>query len=323
MIQRWVCCAAATVGVLLMAGLAFASEFPSRPVHLIVPYAPGGAVDILARTLGEALAKTWGQQPVIDNRPGAGGIIASAAVVQASPDGYTLIIVASGHPVNQFLYANLPYDTFRDFTPIMELASSPNVILVNKNFPAKTLQELIDMARAKPGSLSYGMPGNGTSGHLAGELLKYMAKVDIVAIPYRGGAPELTALIASEIPMSINVVTESMAHIKNDSVRALAVTTAQRSTALPDIPTVSEAGVAGYDTGVWWGLLGPAGMAPDLVDKLHRDFTTALHDPTVQARLVNLGATMVANTPSEFAISLHAQAARWEPVIRAAHIAPQ
>lgn len=323
MIQRWVCCAAVTVGVLLMAGLAFASEFPSRPVHLIVPYAPGGAVDILARTLGEALAKTWGQQPVIDNRPGAGGIIASAVAAQASADGYTLIIVASGHPVNQFLYANLPYDTFRDFTPIMELASSPNIILVNKNFPAKTLQDLLDMARAKPGSLSYGMPGNGTSGHLAGELLKYMAKVDIVAIPYRGGAPELTALIAGEIPMSINVMTESMAHIKNGSVRALAVTTAQRSTALPDIPTVSEAGVPGYDTGVWWGLLGPAGMAPDLVDKLHRDFTTALHDPTVQARLVNLGATTVANTPSEFAISLHAQAAHWEPVIRAAHIAPQ
>lgn len=181
-----------------------ADNYPSKPVHILVPYAAGGAVDVLARTLGQALAKTWGQQPVIDNRPGAGGIVASQALTQAAPDGYTLILVASGHPLNQFIYPSVPYDTFKDFTAITEVASSPLAIVVAKDSPYKTLGDLLAAAKKEPDKLSYGMSGNGTSAHLAGELLKYMSGTKIVAIPYKGGAPALTAVIAGEIPLSIN-----------------------------------------------------------------------------------------------------------------------
>lgn len=314
----------ALAALLATIGYAPAAEFPTRPVRLLVPYPAGGAVDILARTLGEPLGKMWGQQVVVDNRPGAGGVIASAALAASPPDGYTLILVASGHPVNQFLYPSLPYDTFRDFTAITELAASPNVVLASKDFPAKTLGELLALARETPGKLSYGMPGVGTSGHLAAELLKYMAKVDIVPIPYKGGAPVLTALMAGEIPMSVSIVTESMGHIQNGTVRALAVSTEKRSSVLPDVPTVAEAGpLPGYDTGVWWGLLGPARLPPDLLAKLHKDFTAALQDLAVQERLKTLGATTVGSTPAAFEASLRAQAARWEPVIRAANIRGQ
>lgn len=187
-------------GLLLAASDAQADNFPSKPVHILVPYAAGGAVDVLARTIGQALAKSWGQQPVIDNRPGAGGIIASQALTQAPPDGYTLILVASGHPLNQFIYPSLPYDTFKDFTAISEIASSPLAIVVAKDSPYKSLGDLLAAAKKEPDKLSYGMSGNGTSAHLAGELLKYMAGVKIISIPYKGGAPALTAVIAGEIP---------------------------------------------------------------------------------------------------------------------------
>src|SRR5882762_11266558 len=224
---------------------AYAETFPSKPVRILVPYAAGGAVDVLARTLGQSLSKTWGQQPVIENRPGAGGIIASQALTQSAPDGYTLILVASGHPLNQFIYPSLPYDTFKDFTAISEIASSPLAILVSKKSPYTNLQDLLAAARNEPDSLSYGMSGNGTSAHLAGELLKHMAGVKIVAIPYKGGAPALTAVIAGDIPMSINPLAEAISQLEGGPVRALAVTSAQRSKALPDVPTVAEAGVPG------------------------------------------------------------------------------
>src|SRR5450631_1964615 len=187
---------------------AHAEPYPAKQVTIFVPYAAGGAVDVLARTIGQSLSKTWGQQPIIENRPGAGGIIASQALTQSPPDGYTLILVASGHPLNQFFYPKLPYDTFKDFTAISEVAASPLAIVVAKNSPVKNLQELLTIAREKPESLSYGMSGNGTSAHLAGELLNYMAKVKILAIPYKGGAPALTAVIAGEFPMSVNPLPE-------------------------------------------------------------------------------------------------------------------
>jgi tripartite-type tricarboxylate transporter receptor subunit TctC len=250
-------------GVMLLAGATVRAEtFPTKPVHILVPYAAGGAVDVLARTLGQSLAKTWGQQPVIDNRPGAGGIIASQALAQSQPDGYTLILVASGHPLNQFIYPSLPYDTFRDFTAITEVASSPLAIVAAKTSPYKTLQDVLAASRKEPDSLSYGMAGNGTSAHLAGELLKYMAKVKIVAVPYKGGSPALTAVIAGDIPLSFNPLAEAIGQLEGGPVRALAVTSAQRSPALPDVPTVAESGVPGYDVSVWWGFLGPAKMAP-------------------------------------------------------------
>ena len=307
----------------LTAAGAHAQSFPTKPVRILVPYAAGGAVDVLARTLGQSLSKTWGQQPVIENRPGAGGIIASQALTQSAPDGYTLILVASGHPLNQFFYRKPPYDTFKDFTAISEVASSPLAIVVSKDSPMKNFGDLLAAARAKPGSLSYGMSGNGTSAHLAGELLNYMAKVKIQAIPYKGGAPALTAVIAGEIPISVNPLPEVVGQLDGNAVRALAVTTAQRSKALPEIPTVAEAGIAGYDASVWWGVLGPAGMAPDVVAKIHADLAAALKDPVVLTALEKMGATPVGSLPGDFDAFMRAEAKKWEPVLKEADIKMQ
>jgi tripartite-type tricarboxylate transporter receptor subunit TctC len=307
----------------LAATHAYSEQFPTRPVRILVPYAAGGAVDVLARTLGQSLSKTWGQQPVIENRPGAGGIIASQALTQSAPDGYTLILVASGHPLNQFFYPKLPYDTFKDFTAISEIAYSPLAMVVSKTNSVKNLQELLATARAKPEALSYGMSGNGTSAHLAGELLNHMAKVKIQAIPYKGGAPALTAVIAGEIPMSVNPLPEVVGQLEGNAVRALAVTTAQRSKVLPDVPTVAEAGLPGYDASVWWGFLGPAGMAPDLVAKIHADLAAALKDPVVLTALEKMGATPVGNSPKDFDAFMRAEAAKWEPVLKEANIKVQ
>ncbi|MGY8661106.1 tripartite tricarboxylate transporter substrate binding protein [Bradyrhizobium sp. UFLA05-109] len=310
-------------GLLLAASGAQADNFPSKPVHILVPYAAGGAVDVLARTIGQALAKSWGQQPVIDNRPGAGGIIASQALTQAPPDGYTLILVASGHPLNQFIYPSVPYDTFKDFTAIGEVASSPLAIVVAKDSPYKSLGDLLTAAKNEPDKLSYGMSGNGTSAHLAGELLKYMAGVKIVSIPYKGGAPALTAVIAGEIPVSLNPLAEAIGQLDGGPVRALAVTSAQRSKALPDVPTVAEAGVPGYDVSVWWGFLGPAKMPPEIVAKLETDLKTALQDPGVLSTLDKIGASPVGSSSKEFDAYMHAEAAKWEPVLKAANIRAQ
>jgi tripartite-type tricarboxylate transporter receptor subunit TctC len=313
----------AGAALLLTSVSAHAETFPSKPVHILVPYAAGGAVDVLARTLGQSLAKIWGQQPVIENRPGAGGIIASQALVQSPPDGYTLILVASGHPLNQFIYQSLPYDTFKDFTAISEIASSPLAVLVARKSPYTNLQDLLAAARKDPDALSYGMSGNGTSAHLAGELLKYMAGVKIVAVPYKGGAPALTAVMSGDIPMSINPLAEVVGQIDGGQLRAVAVTSAQRSKTMPDVATVAESGVAGYDVSVWWGFLGPARMAPEIVAKLEADLKSALQDPNVLSTLEKIGATPVGSGSKDFDAYMRAEAAKWEPVLKAANIRAQ
>jgi tripartite-type tricarboxylate transporter receptor subunit TctC len=234
-----------------------------------------------------------------------------------------LILVASGHPLNQFIYPSLPYDTFKDFTAISEIASSPLAILVSKKSPHTNLEDLLSAARKDPDSLSYGMSGNGTSAHLAGELLKYMAGVKIVAIPYKGGAPALTAVIAGDIPMSINPLAEVVGQIEGGQLRAVAVTSAQPSKTLPDVAPVGASGVPGYDVSVWWGFLGPARMPPELVTKLETDLKTALQDPNVLMTLEKIGATPVGSGSREFEAFMHAEAAKWEPVLKAANIRAQ
>lgn len=304
-------------------GIASAESYPSKPVRILVPYAAGGAVDVLARTIGQSLAKRWGQQPVIENRPGAGGIIASQALVQSPPDGYTLILVASGHPLNQYFYPKLPYDTFKDFTAISQIGASPLVIAVGRNSAAQSLKDVLAEAKAKPGSLSYGMSGNGTSAHLAGELLNHMAQVKIVAVPYKGGAPALTAVIAGEIPISINPMAEVVSQIEGGTVRALAVTTAPRSPALPEVPTVAEQGVPGYDTAVWWGFLGQAGMQPDIVAKIHEALVEALRDPAVLSYMTKTGSVAIGSSPKEFDAFMRSEANKWGPILKAANISVQ
>lgn len=314
----WLRILAAAVAMSAAAGVAAAqSPFPSKPVHIFVPYAAGGGVDILARTLGDVVSRQWGQTVVVENRPGAGGVVASQALVASPPDGYTLIVVASGHATNPFLYPKIPYDTFKDFTPISLLASSPNILLVRTDSPFKTLDDLIAQARSKPGSLSFGHAGTGTSTHLAGELLKNLAKIDLNAIPYKGGAPSINDLLGGQIPMSFNNGPESVGQLEAGTLRALAVTTASRASFLPNVPSMAEA-VPGYDTGVWWGLLGPAGMPADLIAKLSHDFVAALNTDPVKERLSKLGASPIGSSPEQFDAKIRADASKWGPIIEAA-----
>ena len=295
-------------------------SFPTKPVRLLIPYAAGGAVDILGRTLGDELSKRWGQPVIIENRTGAGGTIASQVVAKSEPDGYTLVIIASGHAINPYLYSKLPYDTFKDFTPISLLGSSPNMLLVAAKSPFQTLGDVLAEARAKPGSLAYGMSGIGTSTHLAGELLKYMAKVNITAVSYKGGAPQINDLLGGHIPLSFNNIPESIGQIRGGSLRVLGVTSAKRSAVLPDSPTIAEGGVPGYDTGVWWGMLGPAGMPANLATKISKDCAEALHAPAVKQRLDNLGAAVLGTTGPEFDQFIRDEYQKWGPVIKAAGI---
>ena len=309
---------AAAVAMFTLGGGASAqSPFPSKPVHIFVPYAAGGAVDILARTLGDVVSRQWGQGVVIENRPGAGGAVASQALATAAPDGYTLIVVASGHATNPFLYAKLPYDTLKDFTPISLLASSPNILLVRADSPFKTLGDLIAQAREKPGSLTFGHAGTGTSTHLAGELLKSLARIDINPISYKGGMPAINDLLGGQIAISFNNGPESVGQLEAGTVRALAVTTAKRAPFLPNVPSMAET-VPGYDTEVWWGLLGPAGMPRDLVEKLSHDFVAALNTDAVKERLSKLGAAPIGSSPQQFDDKIHADYEKWGPIIKVA-----
>ena len=315
---------AAIIAVLSCVALGSATRaqdtFPSKPVHLLVPFPPGGAVDIVARTLADELGRRWPVNIIVENRPGAGGTIAADAAAKASPDGYTLVIAASGHAIVPFLYPKLPYDVFADFTPITLLGNSPNLVLVRADSPIKTLADLIATARAKPGQLSYGHAGNGTSPHLAGELLKATAKIDITAVPYKGGAPALNDLLGGHIPLTFNNVPESIAQIRSGAVRPLAVTTAKRAPILPDVPTIDESGLKGYDTGVWWSLLAPAGLPADLKAKIHRDAADAMKSPAVKERFQTLGAVPVGSTPEELAVLIRADYEKWGPIIKAAGI---
>jgi tripartite-type tricarboxylate transporter receptor subunit TctC len=309
--------AAIAAVVFAAAGVASAQPFPSKPVHILVPYPAGGGVDVLTRTLADVVSKQWGQSIVVENRPGAGGVIASQAIATSPPDGYNLIMVASGHATNPFLYPKLPYDTFKDFSPISLLASSPNILLVRADSPFKSVGDVIAAAKAKPGSMSYGHAGNGTSTHLAGELLKNLANIDLNAIPYKGGGPAINDLLGGQIPMSFNNGPESVGQLQAGTVRALAVTTASRAPFLPDIPSMSEA-VPGYGTEVWWGLLGPGGMPPELVARLSHDFVAALNTEAVKERLAKLGALPIGSSPKDFDAKIHADYDKWGPIIKAA-----
>ncbi|RTL67550.1 MAG: tripartite tricarboxylate transporter substrate binding protein [Hyphomicrobiales bacterium] len=304
----------------LSAPLSHAEEFPSREVRIFVPYPAGGGVDVVTRTLGEELSKLWSKPVVIENRPGAGGTIASRAVATSQPDGYTLIMVASGHATNPFMYPTLPYDTFKDFTPISLIGSSPNILLVKADSPFKSLADVLAQARAKPDTLNYGMAGVGTSTHLAGELLKSMAKIDIRVVAYRGGGPALNDLLGGHIPLSINNMPEAIGQVASGTVRALGVTTSTRSPFLPDVPTFAEAGVPGYDSAVWWALIGPGGMPREVVTKIASDCIAVLKTEAMRERLKKIGATPEGSSPEALDKLIRAEYEKWGPIIKAAGI---
>ena len=308
-----VCCLAAC------ALPARADDYPSKPVRLVVGFAAGGTTDITARLIAQALGELWGQQVVVENRPGAGTAIASALVAQAAPDGYTLYQNSSSHVAIKLIQKQLAFDPITDFTPISKVLFTSNIILVNNAQPIHTVSELIAVARAKPGTITYGNPGHGTITHLGGELFKQMAGIDIIAVPYRGGALSVQALISGELPMTFNTVPEVMSQISAGTVRAIAVTTAKRTAVLPDVPTIAET-LPGYDVEIWQAWLGPPGLPAPLVAKINGGLVKVLGDPKLKKRFADFGAEAVSSTPDELLATMKNELARWTRVVQIAGI---
>jgi tripartite-type tricarboxylate transporter receptor subunit TctC len=299
---------------------ALAQAFPSQAVKIVVPFPPGGTTDILARDLGHALGEKWGVPVVVENRAGASGTIGSEHVVNAAPDGHTLLLTATHHVINPSLYRSLKYDTRRDFTPISLVAAVPNVLVVHPSVPASTVAELIALAKAKPGTINFGSAGPGGANHLAGELFKHSADIDITHIPYKGAAPALNDLLGGHIPMMFDSLPGVIQHINAGRLRALAVTSRQRAKAAPDIPTMQEAGVKDFEATAWFGLYAPAGMPADLTQKLSADVREALASPRMQAQFAKQGADPGTMSQQEFAQFVETEMARWNRVITVANI---
>jgi tripartite-type tricarboxylate transporter receptor subunit TctC len=299
-----------------------AQAYPDRLIKIIVPYPAGGAVDIVARTIGQPLAEALKQPTIIDNRPGASANIGMEMVAKATPDGYTLLMASNGIATNMALFPSLTFDGRRDFAPIAKIGYAPLVIVVPVSSPVKSLKELIAMAKAEPGKLTYASAGNGSSGHLAGELLKSTAKIDVLHIPYKGGAPAITDLLGERISfMPINPV-EVIAHIRAGRLRALAVASDKRFPLLPDVPTATEAGLAGYEASVWWGLVAPAKTPPEIVRQLNAETNKALANSAIANKLSELGVVVTPSTSDQFAAFIKAQTELWSGVIRATGIQP-
>jgi len=315
-------CALLIAAILAAPGNADAQPYPSRPVRIVVPYAAGGAVDIVARSVGQPLSEALKQPVIVDNRPGASANIGMETVAKAAPDGYTLLMASNGIATNMALFPNLTFDGRRDFAPVAKIGYAPLVIVVPASSPAKSLKDLIAMAKAEPGKLTYASAGNGSSGHLAGELLKSSAKIDVLHVPYKGGAPAITDLLGERISfMPINPV-EVLAHIRAGRLRALAVASDKRFALLPDVPTAAEAGLTGYEASVWWGLAAPAKTSPEIVRQLNAETNKALSTPAIASKLSELGVVITPGTPEQFAAFVNAQTELWSSVIKSAAIRP-
>jgi tripartite-type tricarboxylate transporter receptor subunit TctC len=299
--------------------VAWAQAYPTRPVRIIVPFGPAGATDITARLIGQWLSERLGQQFVIENRPGAGSNIGTEVVVRALADGYTLLMVGPPGAINATLYDKLNFNFVRDIAPIAGIISAPNVMVVNPSVPAKTVPELIAYAKANPRKLNMASPGVGTTPHLAGELFKMMAGVDMVHVPYRGGGPALTDLLGGQVQVMFVTTVSSIGYIKADKLRALAVTTATRLEALPDIPTVGEF-VPGYEASNWYGVGAPRNTPLEIIDKLNKEINAALDDPKMKAHLADLGGTVLAGSPTDFGKMIAEETEKWGKVIRALNI---
>ena len=320
--------AAALAVVLAGAGLSggslWADEFPSRPVTIIVASTPGGGTDIISRIVGEQLSKQLGQPFIVDNRPGAGSVTGTVVAAKAAPDGYTLQTgLNASMAVNPSLFANLPYDPIRDFVPVGMLAEFPFVLVVSKDFPAHSVKELIELAKARPGEINYASAGNGTGQHLSMELFKLMTGIKLTHVPYRGAAPAYTDVISGQVPVFMDNLASGLGQIKGGNVRALAVTGRERSPLLPDVPTVEEAGVPGYQYYTWFGLWAPAKTPQPVVDKLNAEVKKALADPTVKERITAAAGQPMAMPLADVQPFLKTEIARWADVVKRAGITVQ
>jgi tripartite-type tricarboxylate transporter receptor subunit TctC len=313
-------CAAA---LLAAAQLALAQSYPSRPIRLVVPAAPGGGTDIVARVLAEGLGQALGQTVVVDNRAGAGTVLGADIVSKAAPDGYTLLISPNALAFNAALYRKLPYNTLRDFAPISLVADQPNILVAHPSLPAKSFQEFVALARAQPGKLVYGSGGVGVGSHLAMEVLLISQKLELVHVPYKGVGPAITALLGNEVVVLLSTFASALPHVKSGRLRSLGVTSAQRAPTLPDIPTIAEAGVPGYEYGTWYGLLAPAGTSRAIIERLNGASAEVLASPKTAERLVNQGLTPTPSTSARFATYLKSETDRWIKVVREAKIPQQ
>ena len=296
------------------------ATYPDRPVRVIVTFPPGGGTDIVARMIFQKVAERTGGAFVIDNRGGAGGTIGTELAARAPPDGYTLVVVSGSHTINPSLHRKLGYDTARDFAPISMLVTGPGLLVVHPSLPARNVKELVAVAKRRPGELLYASAGNGTPPHLAAELFKMMAGIDIVHVPYKGTAQAMTDLIAGQVSLSFPTGPSALPHVQTHRLRALGVTGAKRAAGLPEIPTIAEAGVPGFEASAWYGVLGPAGLPAAVVAKLQNEIHAVLRTPDVVEKLIAQGLEPAANTPEEFARIIAAELAKWTKVIAAAGV---
>ncbi len=303
--------------VIVVALPVHAQNYPVRPVRMIVPFSPGGATDVPARILAQRLSEAFGHQIVIDNRPGAGGVLGADAVAKAAPDGYTLLLTATTHVISASLYQKLPYDAIRDFAPVMLIGSGPNVLTVHPSLPAKNVRELIALAKARPGKIDYASSGNGSSQHLFGALFMSLADIRMMHIPYKGSAPATTDLIAGQVSVGFPGIALVLPHTKAGRLRALAVTSAERSKAMPDVPSIAEAGVPGYAATLWLGLLAPRGTPPQIVQKLFDEIAKLLRQPEVESAYLATGTDITISNPEQFGLFVKAEYDKWAKVIKA------
>ena len=308
-------------GALLAAytGLSAAQNYPARPLRIIVPQSAGGSTDLVARPLAKTLADALGQAVVVDNRPGAGSVIGTDLVAKAAPDGYTLLAVAASVTMSPSLY-KLPFDPIRDLTPISQLTSLPNILVVHPALPANSVREFIALAKTRPGQLNFGSSGVATGTHLSMELLMYMTGIRLTHVPYKGGSLNVNALIGGETQANFSTISTALPHVKSGRLRALAVSTAKRSTAAPEVPTIAESGVKGYDYSSWIGLLAPAQTATAVIARLNAEAIKAIHAPDMKAILAVEASEPVGNSPAEFASIMKVEVARWMQVVKAAGI---
>lgn len=309
----------ATIAVAASAG-ALAQAYPNKPIRVIVPFPPGGSTDFLARIVGQKLTSAWGQQIIIDNKPGAGGTLGAAEAARAAPDGYTLLMGAVHHEIATSVYAKLPYDFQKDFAPITVVAIVPNVLVVNPAIPANSVKELIAYAKANPGKLTYGSAGMGTAHHLIGEQFNMLAGVDILHVPYKGSSPAVADLVAGQVSIMYDTVASCLPHVKAGKLRTLAVATAKRSASLPDVPTIAEAALPGFEVTTWFGFLAPAKTPPEIVNRLNAEIVKILAMPDVKERLLASGSEPVSSSPEELDAFVRSEISRWAKVIKAAGV---
>ncbi len=311
---------AAALSLVLAAGSALAQAWPTRPISLVVPFPPGGTTDVLARALGEKLAKSLGQPVVIENRPGAGATLGADYVAKSKADGYTLLMGAVHHTIATSVYKKLPYDFQKDFAPISTVAMVPNVLVVNAATPARDLAELVALAKAQPGKATYGSNGNGTAQHLIGTQFQNLTGTELIHIPYKGSGPLATDLLGGQITMSFDTVTPVLPHIRSGKLRALAVTTGKRSPALPDVPTLDEAGLKGFNLGTWFGVLAPAATPREIVSRLNADIVKIIESADFRKRMDDIGAGPVGNSPDQMASQIREETEKFARLVKEAKV---